>query len=155
MKTIIRIINLIIVSSIILTGIYIAYQKIIKKENMIMIGKHGMAVILSGSMEKELSVYDLVIIKEEKSYDINDIVVYNEENALVVHRIVEINNDEVITKGDANNMADNPISINDIKGRVIKKYSKIGKYILYLSNPVYISLLIVIFSMINILLKKH
>lgn len=131
------------------------YQKIVKHENMVFIGKYGMAVILSGSMEKELSINDLVIVKKYDDYNINDIVVFNEEESLIVHRIVNKDGSVITTKGDANNAPDDKIDITHIKGKVINKYSNIGKYILYLSNPIYVSLFIIIFSMFNIILKKH
>ena len=58
-------------------------------------------------------------------YAINDIVVYysNESNGLklIAHRVTHIfGNKILITKGDNNTIADNPIRINRIIGKVIE-----------------------------------
>ena len=155
MKKVATIIWYTVISVVILLSICVCYLKLIKKENMIFIGNYGLAVILSGSMEPTLSIDDLVIVKKSKSYDIDDIVVYDENDSLVVHRVVDKLKNKVITKGDANNANDMPIKRNNIKGKVVKTYSNIGKYILNFSNPVYISLIIIIVTMFSMLFKKH
>lgn len=155
MKKILNIFFYLIVINIILISLYTCYIKIIKKENMVFIGNYGMAVILSGSMEPTLSINDLVIVKKNTDYQKNDIIVYDNDNSLVVHRIISKDTNKTITKGDANNTDDLPIPNKDIKGKVIKTYSKIGKYIVYLSNPVYISMIVIIALMIKMLFKKR
>lgn len=79
----------------------------------------GAAVVMSGSMEPELSVNDLVIAKAADTYNVGDIVIYQSGTTLVIHRIVQINDDEVITKGDANNAEDLPVQFSDIKGKAV------------------------------------
>lgn len=144
--------------SIVLIGIisiYVMYMKIIKKENIVFLGNYGMAVIMSGSMEPSLSLYDLTIIKKEKDYNNDDIVVYNENNNLVVHRIVEKTDDFITTKGDANDIADLPIIKENIKGKVVKAIPNLGKIILYMSNPMYISLTIILIALFDLLFKRR
>lgn len=96
----------------------------------------GASVVLSGSMETEYSVDDLVIVKRSDEYQIGDVVVYQSEHSLILHRIIAMEGDEVITKGDANNIEDEPIRKEYIKGRAIAKIPKAGGLVHFLKTPV-------------------
>lgn len=78
----------------------------------------GIAVVVSGSMEPELSINDLIVVTPNDSYEVGDVVVFSTGGSLVVHRIIETDGETVTTQGDANNTADDPISVRDIKGKV-------------------------------------
>ena len=95
----------------------------------------GAAVVLSGSMSPALEVDDLVIVRARSSYEVGDVVVYQSGKDLIVHRIIEINGSEIITKGDANQSADSPISISAIKGEVAVKLSGAGVVVNFLKMP--------------------
>lgn len=97
---------------------------------------YGAAVILSGSMEPEYYVDDLIFIKETNDYIKNDIVVFQDGSTVVVHRIIEINEDNIITKGDANNTADDPIAEENILGEVIFHIPRAGIIVNIIKNPV-------------------
>lgn len=97
---------------------------------------YGAAVVLSGSMEPELSKGDLVFVKEAELFEINQVVVFQDGNDLVMHRIVQINGDEIITKGDANNSNDAPIDCTRIKGKVFFTLPYVGKLIDFIKTPV-------------------
>lgn len=86
----------------------------------------GTAVVMSGSMEPALSVNDLVFVREAEDYEIGDIVVYQSGNSLVIHRIMDIQDETVILKGDANNVADEPISEIYVKGRLFFALPYVG-----------------------------
>ena len=86
----------------------------------------GTAVVMSGSMEPTLSVNDLVYIREAEEYSVGDIVVFQSGKSLVIHEIIDINDDIVTTKGQANNTADEPISVMYIKGRMILAVPYVG-----------------------------
>ncbi|MBQ8293551.1 MAG: signal peptidase I [Bacilli bacterium] len=96
----------------------------------------GSAIVLSGSMEPELSVNDLIFIKEVDEYLVNDVVVFQENSSLVVHRIIEINGDQVITQGDANNVADEAIAMSDIKGKVVMHIPFVGSIVSAIKSPI-------------------
>lgn len=87
-------------------------------------------VVSSGSMQPELAIGDVIIIKEVNDYKENDIITYNVNNEyLVTHRIIEINEDNFITKGDNNTSKDKEIVLKEnIEGKVIYN-SKILKLI--------------------------
>lgn len=97
---------------------------------------YGAAVVLSGSMEPELSAGDLIVVKEAENYKQNDIVVFQDGNSLVVHRIIEIDGETVTTKGDANKVADEPISITAVKGKVLFWIPFAGNVVGFLKTPV-------------------
>ena len=103
----------------------------------------GVSVILSGSMEPALSVDDLVIVREQQKYEQNDIVVYQDGNSLIIHRIISIDGDEAVTKGDANNVADDPIKVSNIKGKALAHIPFAGKVVRFLKSPTGFILLVV------------
>lgn len=86
----------------------------------------GASVVLTGSMEPVLHTNDLVIVTEQEAYHVDDIVVYQDGNILVIHRVIDINEEQVLTKGDANNIADSPVSLTQIKGKMIFRIPYIG-----------------------------
>ncbi len=104
----------------------------------------GASVVLSGSMEPELSVGDLLIIARQDSYEANDVVVYQTGRTSVVHRIVSIDGDTVITKGDANNAADAPILLSNIKGEVACVIPLAGHIIRIIKTPIATLILLIL-----------
>ena len=96
----------------------------------------GFSVVLSGSMEPELSVYDLIAVRPAEDYAVGDVVVYQNRGELIVHRLVELRGDEAVTKGDANPSPDPPISMSQIKGRVVGSVPGVGAVVQALKTPV-------------------
>ena len=95
----------------------------------------GLSVVMSGSMEPELKVNDLVFVHSGDSYEKGDIVVYQDGSSLVIHRIIEKTGDKVITKGDANDVPDRPVQVRDIKGRYTGRIPFVGVILLFLKSP--------------------
>ena len=116
--------------------VYTQNAKGLLKDKIPMPFGYGMSVVLSGSMESRLSVDDLVIIKATDNYKVNDIVLFQDGNSLVIHRIIEIDGDTVTTKGDANNVADEPINKSQIKGVLVYDIAGLGAVINILKQPV-------------------
>ena len=102
----------------------------------------------SGSMEPELKVNDLIVVKEFKDYEAGDIVTFDYNGYKVTHRIVSITDSEVITKGDANNTNDKPIKKEDIVGKVIYNFTVINYINYLLSKPLTWLLILVILLLI-------
>lgn len=82
------------------------------------------AAITSSSMWPVLKEGDLIFIEKQNNFSVGDIVVYKNENGFTVHRIVRKLTDKIITRGDANNIDDSPITYNQIEGKVLG--TKIG-----------------------------
>ncbi len=102
----------------------------------------GSSVVLSGSMEPELSVNDLIIVKRTDRVEVGQVVVYRSGGSMTVHRIIAIEGDEIITQGDANNAPDDPITREMIKGEVILAIPLVGILIGALQNPIVTVLLL-------------
>ena len=91
--------------------------------------------VATGSMEPNLRINDVVIIKKQENYTINDIVTFKQRGNYVTHRIVKENKNEITTKGDNNNSEDESILKNDIVGKVIYRFKLIGFVLFMLSEP--------------------
>ena len=144
---ILRTVLLIICGTLIGVNVYLINAKTLAGNDLPMPFGYGAAVVLSGSMEPTLSVNDLIIVqefstgdmivvKETEDFDIYDIVVYKSGSSLVVHRIVGIGAEKVVTKGDANNTEDEPITRADVLGKVIFHIPYLGTVISFLKTPV-------------------
>lgn len=112
-------------------------------------------VIISGSMEPNLKISDIVIIKrcEQNELKENDIISFRSGQSVITHRINKIieteNGVEYITKGDNNNIKDNgTIKFDDIEGKYIGKIEYLGKVVLFLKNKIVIISIIIIFYLI-------
>ena len=75
--------------------------------------------VISGSMADTIMINDIVIDKITDDIKPNDIITYKSDGNFVTHRVIEIRDKEIITKGDANNTPDEPISRNSILGKVV------------------------------------
>ena len=78
-------------------------------------------VVATGSMSGKIEVDDIIIVKIDKNVKQNDIITYKDKNGkLITHRVIEeINNNQLTTKGDANDIADTPIKVDQIVGKVV------------------------------------
>lgn len=135
-KNIVRISLLVICGIILGFNIYNANARKLVGDGLPMPLGIGSAVVLSGSMEPELSKGDMIFVKEADSYKEGDVVVYQEGSILVVHRIIEIDGENVIAKGDANQSADEPVNISAIKGKVCFTVPFVGNIINIIKTPV-------------------
>lgn len=142
-KDIIRVTLIALVAVIIGLKIYSWNAETLVGNAMPMPFGYGSAVVLSGSMEPELSVNDLIIVRQKDIYEIGDIVVYQNGYDLIVHRIININDETVITMGDANNIADEPISRKNIKGSVVISIPFVGVVVNFLKSTIGIIVMIV------------
>lgn len=109
-------------------------------------------VIVSGSMEPELNIGDIVVVKDIKENELQngDIISFREGQSVVTHRIIDIktldNEIQFTTKGDNNNSADNKsINIDVIEGKVITSIPFLGKIALMLQGKLTIILIVIIF----------
>ena len=103
-------------------------------------------------MEPYLKINDLIIIKNSDNYKLNDIITFKNNNEYVTHRIIYITDDEIITKGDANNTEDKPITKDKIVGKLIYKFHVIGYINYLLSKPFTWILLFIIGLLITYLI---
>lgn len=109
-------------------------------------------VIVSGSMQPELDIGDIVVVKEvnESELQSGDIISYREGQSVITHRIIGIENLEnkklFKTKGDSNNTEDFvAIAMSEIEGKVINSISGLGKIALMLQDKVVIIFIMIVF----------
>ena len=94
---------------------------------------HSLYRVSTGSMEPTLKVGDIILVKECEDWDLleGDIITFNGkkgslEGKIVTHRIVKAPYKEgeekfLVTKGDANSISDDPISVGDVVGKMVSK----------------------------------
>ena len=126
-KTILRYGLIVLIALILGFGIYQWNAATLTNDRLPMPLGFGMAVVVSGSMEPELSINDVVVVCPQDSYEVGDVVVFQTDSTLVIHRIIEKSDDgTVITQGDANNAPDSPIQIDKIKGKMLFAIPMVG-----------------------------
>ncbi|QSG07999.1 signal peptidase I [Halapricum desulfuricans] len=105
---------------------------------------HGF-VILSGSMEPTTSPGDVVIVDASAPISVGDIITFDDGNTVpTTHRVVAIEDGQYVTQGDANSNPDaQPVSPDDVLGRVTLTIPFIGRVILWVNTPIgYVSLVV-------------
>lgn len=111
--------------------------------------------VVSGSMEPNIKIGDVIIIKKQKNYDIGDIVTYiGNDESFITHRIVLISGDEITTKGDANNTNDISINKQQIIGKLVLKIHSIN-FISYLLTKPVIWILVLFIGVFSILVFSN
>lgn len=136
---------IIIIIIIFIIVIYSIFQiKILKKDYPNLFG-YTIFRVLTGSMSGSLDIGDIVIVKITDDLQVNDIIVYKQQEYIITHRLIEINKHNLVTKGDANNSKDKPISKNIVIGKVVKKITNVSVWKKVLATPqVLISIIITI-----------
>ena len=140
-RRIIKIIVYMIAIPIIIYNLFIIIFSIINQDETPNFFGIKTFVVVSGSMEPNLNIGDIVVVKKcnENEIDKNDIISYRYGESIITHRIVEIieteNGREYITKGDNNNVNDNiNLKYEDIEGKYVGKIKYIGKMIMFLKS---------------------
>ena len=73
----------------------------------------------TGSMSPTIEVGDIIIMKIGDAIKEHDIITYKQDDVLITHRIEQIEGDTIITKGDYNNIQDEPIERNQVIGKAV------------------------------------
>jgi len=84
---------------------------------------YPLAAVTSSSMWPTLKKGDLVVLKGVDNLEdvrVGDIIAFRHEAGFAIHRVVSIDGTQITTQGDANDINDPPISIDDVVGRVAK-----------------------------------
>lgn len=111
--------------------------------------------VITGSMSGTIEIKDIVIVKLTDDVKENDIITYRSGEDFVTHRIISINENEIITKGDANNSEDSPITKQDIVGKVVFIISNVAIWINVLKSPEVIIAIIITIITVCILFRKN
>lgn len=99
-------------------------------------------IVLSGSMETQISVGDLVIVKEVDTDTLTkgDIIAFKENDIVITHRIDDIITEDgmvkYITKGDNNNIRDEGTVLPEqVEGIFICNISGLGNLAIFIQTP--------------------
>ncbi len=117
-------------------------------KNIPMVFGVGVARVTSGSMEPEIAINDVVIIKAQKSYEYNDVITFCDTTTgqYVTHKIILVSDDgRYLTKGVANEDDDQLMISNEvIVGKVVGVMRGIGVIIEKMQTPAGIIVLLAI-----------
>ncbi len=108
------------------------------------------AVVLTGSMADTISPNDMIITRAQQQYQAGDIILFRDTASTVTHRIAAVTPRGYVTKGDANNTADtDPVSQEQVIGKVICIIPKVGNVFLFFKTPLGMLLLtLILFAII-------
>lgn len=132
---VLRRVLLVFVSLVIGFGIYSWNAESLTGNKMPMPFGFGMGMVLTGSMEPEICVNDLIFVIKSDDYAPGETVVFQDGYMLVVHRIRSVDGDSVVTYGIANNSDDPPMDISNIKGKVVFSIPRVGVAVAFLKTP--------------------
>ena len=97
---------------------------------------YTMFEVASGSMAPTLHVDDVILVNITKNnLKKGDIIAFQNDNVVITHRILLIDNDTITVKGDSNNTIDKPINRNQVIGKVIKVFPKMGVWKKIITEP--------------------
>lgn len=109
--------------------------------------------ILTGSMKDAINVDDYVFVKITKDVKKDDVISFVVGGDVITHRVIE-DDDEIITKGDANNTVDEPITEEQVIGKVIYVGKEYGKYFKVITEPIVLISFFITIILFNIALAS-
>ncbi len=121
-------------------------QTDILKKDYVNIFDHTYFVVTTGSMSGTIETNDLIVVKLTQDVKKGEIISFRDKNnTIVTHRVIKIEEGKYYCKGDMNNSMDEPITKNDIIGKVsfIISPKNIAKVIIILI------ILFIILSLLN------
>ena len=111
--------------------------------------------VQTGSMAGTIEAGDWIIVKYSDDIELDDIVTYKQDKEFVTHRVIEAYKGTYVTKGDANNAKDKPISKEQIVGKVVKVLPNFGLLKKTIFNPAILVAIIITLYCINLVFKNN
>lgn len=134
LKSVLRKLVIVFLASIVIFNLYLITVQLLLKNELPKFFGYAQVIVISGSMQPEIEVGDLLIIHEQQQYAVNDIITYRSGASFVTHRIIAVNANELITQGDANNVADPVFALSQAEGKVVLRLPGVGKLIYFLKT---------------------
>ena len=120
LKKFVSIIITVLLGMMLLINVYQIYARLVLHQELPQLFGWSWAVVVSGSMEDEICVNDLIVVHQKEEYQKDDIITFENDGSYVTHRIVECQEEGFVTKGDANNAVDSDIvQKSDVVGKVV------------------------------------
>lgn len=111
--------------------------------------------VITGSMSNTINPQDIVIVKLTDDVKTHDIITFRVGDDFVTHRIIGNEEDKIITRGDANNSQDAPITKDQIIGKVVFIISNVAIWINVIKEPVVIATIIISIIVVKLLFFKE
>lgn len=141
-KKVLSIIVLIILIPILLISLVILINSYVRPNEVPSFLGWKPFIVLSGSMETQISAGDLVVVKQVDTNTLKkgDIIAFKENDIVITHRIDEIiqeeNTTKYITKGDNNNTQDMGYVVPEqIEGKYEFKIARLGNLAMFTQTP--------------------
>lgn len=109
---------------------------------------------MEGNLKDSISAGDWVVVKYTNNIQLGDTITFQKDGSFITHRVIEEYNGTYITKGDANNAKDDPVSREQIVGKVVKILPAFGILRKTILNPYVLMSLIVSFYLIGYALRS-
>lgn len=150
LKTAVYCVSAVLLCAVLYSAVFTAVVKIKNPHGVAMPFGFGASFVLSGSMEPEISTDDLVFVKKPGELHVGEVVLYNTGNSNVLHRITHIDGDTLITRGDANNTDDKPISSSAVIGVYFGKIPGGGKIVRFVTSPPFVMAVVFLLMAVTI-----
>ena len=138
---------------IIIGAYYLIQIKVLNNEYANIFG-YTFFEVATGSMADTIEIGDAVVVELTKDVQENDIIVFKEDNNFITHRLIEIQeNGELVTKGDANNSEDKPITESQVLGKVVYIIPKLGIWKKAILSPQVLILITTLIILLGVALK--
>ena len=142
LKNIVLIIILILLTPIIFISLVITIDSYIHKDKIPSFFGWKPFIVLSGSMESQINVGDIVVVKEIETNKLKegDVIAFRNGDIVIIHRIIEKEENagkiQYITKGDNNNVKDKgKVQEEQIEGIYKFKIIKLGNIAMFIQTP--------------------
>ena len=144
LKKIIIIVILIILIPILIISLVILVNSYIKPNEVPSFFGWKPFIVLSGSMETNISAGDVVVVKEVEDTENlkkGDIIAFKENDIVINHRIDDVLQEDgetkYITKGDNNNTRDSGyVNKDQIEGIYQFKIARLGNLAMFIQTPI-------------------
>lgn len=150
------IVAVIVLSFVLLINLWIMFQANTDKDKVPSVFGYKPFIVLSGSMETDIRVGDLIITKEvdPTTLLVGDVVAFRDpEGTVTTHRIIEMvtctTGTCFITKGDNNSSQDQQlVELSDIEGIYVGRIPSVGNMLKSMSEPTTIIIVVLCITVV-------
>lgn len=154
-KRVLHIVSVILIYN----AVLLFFSSINKMQDFSVLG-YKAYIITTNSMEPSIKHGDAILTKKPKEKDLKegDIITFDRNNEAITHRILRIDKEEdntyhYVTKGDNNNVEDKEkVSFEDIKGKKVITFPKLG-YIIEAAENQLVILIITLVVLVFLLAR--
>ena len=111
--------------------------------------------VQTGSMGEAVEPGDWIVVKYSKNIKLDDIITFKQDGEFITHRVIEAYQGTYVTKGDANDVKDDPITQEQIVGKVVKVLPAFGIFKKTIFNPYVLVAIIITVYLVTLTIKKN